>query len=120
MAAAYAWLIYHASHTNSNIEVCFIKNVSGFPCLSCGITRSVLLCFHGDVVAAFMLNPLGIAAALVLVSLPAWLLLDLLYKKQTFVHVVSVADRMLRRRYVYVPLIIIGALNWYWNILKGL
>ena len=38
---------------------CWFKEHYGFPCPTCGMTRSVILTMHGDFHNAFLLNPAG-------------------------------------------------------------
>jgi hypothetical protein len=37
---------------------CVFKGLTGIPCLTCGSTRSVVHLSHGDILAAFGMNPL--------------------------------------------------------------
>ena len=39
--------------------ICLFKHLFGYPCPSCGLTRSVFSFFHGDISGAFSFNPLG-------------------------------------------------------------
>lgn len=58
----YGWLVYqlHAAMSHSHgPTLCLIKNVTGIPCPSCGITRAVMAIIHGDMNGAFYSNPLG-------------------------------------------------------------
>jgi hypothetical protein len=41
--------------------ICPLKTLSGWPCPGCGLTRSLVLCAHGDWAQAFVFHPLGIA-----------------------------------------------------------
>lgn len=38
---------------------CWFREHYGFPCPTCGMTRSVILTIHGDFHNAFLLNPAG-------------------------------------------------------------
>jgi hypothetical protein len=51
--------------------LCWIKRWTGFPCLSCGLTRSFLHALHGDWRGAFTLHPLGPPLLLLCVCLAA-------------------------------------------------
>jgi hypothetical protein len=44
--------------------VCFLRQHTGVPCPTCGMTRSVVLALHGDLAPALEINPAG----------PAWVL----------------------------------------------
>ncbi len=43
---------------------CVFKALTGIPCPTCGSTRSIVYLSHGDVISAFLMNPLvGLCAA---------------------------------------------------------
>ena len=50
---------------------CWFKEHYGFPCPTCGMTRSVILTLHGDFHNAFLLNAAGplLIAGLILVTI---------------------------------------------------
>lgn len=121
--AGYAWVGYNllngdhsATHT-----LCVFKNITGLPCPSCGITRSVLCLAHGDVAQALLINPLGLLAAVLLVVIPCWITIDLISGDQSLLRKFKSAEYTLRtRKLLYVPLIVLMVMNWGWNILKEL
>lgn len=41
-------------------SMCPFRTLSGWPCPGCGLTRSLVLCAHGDWAQAFVFHPLGI------------------------------------------------------------
>jgi Protein of unknown function (DUF2752) len=41
---------------------CLFHDLTGRPCMTCGMTRSAIQFFHGDFLAAFQWNPLVFAA----------------------------------------------------------
>ncbi len=55
------------------LRPCPFKAFVGLPCLSCGMTRCVVAFSHGQIVEAFLINPLGgvAVAALALFTLYA-------------------------------------------------
>lgn len=56
-----------------DLQLCAVKAISGYPCPSCGITRSMVEIGHGDVGRALSFHPLGpalFAVLLVLVAVP--------------------------------------------------
>jgi Protein of unknown function (DUF2752) len=55
-ALGIAWVL---PMDGAGLPPCWIKRWLGFPCLSCGLTRSVLHTLHGDWQAALQLHPLG-------------------------------------------------------------
>ena len=42
---------------------CVFHNLTGYPCLSCGFTRSILSMMHGNLLHAISMNPLCVAVA---------------------------------------------------------
>ena len=104
---AWGWLLGQQvmqSH-NVGLTVCTLKAVTGYPCPSCGTTRSASALIAGRWQEGLYTNPLG---GVVLV----W--------RNTLQQVYKRAGRILQKRYVWIPLAVLIALNWVWNIQKGL
>jgi hypothetical protein len=97
-----------------------IKNVSGFPCPSCGTTRAVQLLFKGDYIASVLTNPFGIIVSGSMLFLPFWIVFDVLLKKHSFYTFYNKVESILKQKNIAIPLIILVVLNWIWNINKGL
>ena len=121
--AGYTWLAYNvftiASEAAPSVDACFIKQVSGIPCPSCGTTRSILALLSGDIANALWLNPLGLLAAVALITIPIWAFYDLVLRKSTLMRFYVKAESFIRRPVVAIPLILLVVLNWIWNITKG-
>lgn len=121
--AGYAWIVLHlfVSQTGAAPVGCLVKNISGFPCPSCGVTRSLLLLCSGLFHEALLMNPLGLFAAIALTILPLWILIDLLIQKNTLARTLLWTEQKIKRKKaIYIPLVALALLNWGWNILKGL
>jgi len=120
--AGYTWLGYHIVwHNHTAVTVCMFKNITGLPCPSCGITRSVLSLMQGDLYHAWMINPLGIIAALMLVAIPIWMAIDIVTARISLALAFRSAEEKIRtQKIIYIPLILLMAVNWGWNILKDL
>jgi hypothetical protein len=95
-----------------------IKNVTGFPCPSCGTTRAVQLLFKGDYTASILMNPFGIIISTVLTVFPFWIVIDLILKKETFYTFYNKIECLLKQKKIVIPLLILVILNWIWNINK--
>lgn len=119
----YLWLFYSISnHGVSSCDFgigCPFKLITGIPCPSCGVTRSVILFFNGNLLSAISMNPLGIVVSLLMILLPIGLLFDLIFKKLIVISAYDWIERTLKRVSVAIPLITIIVLNWIWNIYKG-
>ena len=88
LIACLAGLIYlfYNIHTlqSQTFRVCIIKNVSGYPCPSCGTTRAVTLLLKGIFIESLGLNPIGIVVTIIMIIFPIWILIDIILKKKFF------------------------------------
>ena len=120
---SYVWIGYNLSNTDSHLvgTLCLVKSATGIPCPSCGITRSVLLLFQGDIANAAWINPLGILASVLLIVIPMWILSDFFRKRNSLPLVYKRSEELIRsNKIIYLPLIALIAINWIWNISKGI
>lgn len=114
------WIILDYFNS-SEITVCPFKLVAGYPCPSCGTTRSITALLHGNILEAFMINPLGIVSSLIILSVVILLTLDLLTKKDYYYRVYRQVEKFLQTHQVFsIVLILLVITNWIWNISKGL
>ena len=105
----------------TNLPGCFFKQLTSYPCPSCGTTRSVkILLLEGDIGSAFVMNPMGILVASVMVAVPFWLVYDGITKKQTLYDACLKIKKIIATRRMGVFLIVVVTLNWIWNINKQL
>ena len=95
---------------------CWIKEVTGKPCPSCGTTRAAFLLVAGDWRASLHMNPLGLLNSLLYLVVAFWLGTDLIRGRSSF-------WRFVRRPWPAPFLWVLGILmlgNWWWNLSKGL
>ncbi len=120
--AGVSWIVFQGSSHISKTEssVCLIKNVSGIPCPSCGTTRSIMAISNGDFREALMINPLGFLMLLIMIIVPVWILIDLTSRKRSLHTFYVNTEEKIRQPMLAIPLTILVALNWIWNITKGL
>jgi hypothetical protein len=94
---------------------CAFKTITGLPCPTCGVTRTVIALSRGDLDGALFLNPLaaiaGGAALLYLLYAAAVLALRLPRFRPT---VSAIGARRLR-----VAAVAVLGLNWVWLIATG-
>ena len=118
-SAGFIYLLYQLYYPESSeYSVCIIKNISDFPCPSCGSTRAVQLVFKGDFMGSILMNPFGIIISAILTLLPFWIVIDLILKKETFYTFYNKMECLLKQKKIAIPLIILVLLNWIWNINK--
>lgn len=120
----YGWLYFSIQHQqqiqNNEFSVCVIKNATSIPCPSCGTTRAVMEISKGEISKSILLNPFGIIVALIMSICPIWITYDYLSIKDSFYQFYKKSEELLRRKKVYIPLLILVLLNWIWNINKNL
>jgi len=122
-AAGYTWLLltYYRNISNeSDFGVCLFKQVTGIPCPSCGSTRSVLSLLRGDFAGALFWNPFGILIMLILIISPAWMIYDIVLRKESLYIFYNRSEQFFKRKWIAIPAITLVLLNWIWNIYKGL
>jgi hypothetical protein len=123
LLVGYSWIGFQLSHSSQHqdgFHFCLFKNLTGMPCPSCGITRSIIQFYHGHFEAALLINPLGLIAAIMLVATPLWMIHDVFRGSQSMAYYYKKTEFVLRKQKVYIPIIAVLILNWYWNIEKGL
>lgn len=107
--------------SNAAITVCPVKLLTGYPCPSCGTTRSISALFNGHVVDAFMINPFGILSTLILISVILLLCLDLITQKDYYYRMFNKVEKFLQKNKLFSAVLILLVIsNWIWNITKGL
>jgi Protein of unknown function (DUF2752) len=120
----YAWLGINIGKQSSGgsavPEVCLFKRMTDIPCPSCGSTRSVTHLLNGDFSSAFMVNPMGMLISLILLIGPLWMAYDLVLHRQSLWTFYGEMEKIIRKKSVAIPLILLVTANWAWNIFKGL
>lgn len=117
---AYALLAWSFSTNTSGPTVCLFKQLTSLPCPSCGSTRAILELAHGNLLQAFLLNPIGIFLAGLLVVLPLWIGKDVLTGSHSFFIRFQQTNLLLKKPAILLPFLALVAVNWWWNITKGL
>jgi hypothetical protein len=114
----YIWLFLNIR--GSHFHACHFKNVFNIPCPSCGTTRGVIELLNGNIIASVLINPLSLIYLSAAIIIPLWLLYDLFFKKSTLYKTSLKLNRIIKKKRVLIPLFIIIAINWMWNIYKNL
>ena len=114
--------LFYTIHTlqSQTFRVCIIKNVTGYPCPSCGTTRAVTLLLKGRFIESLVLNPIGIVVTIIMIIFPIWILIDIIFKKETFYFWYKKAEGTIRKPWLASILIVLVLLNWIWNLYKHL
>jgi len=51
-------LVWLSAHFHQPVQLCLIKRLTGVPCPTCGFTRGAIALLNGNVVQAWLFNPL--------------------------------------------------------------
>lgn len=117
---AYLLVFWTAHAPESSFSVCLFKQVTDLPCPSCGSTRAIVSLANGHLWEAFLYNPIGLFLGLLLILLPLWALIDLLLGRQSMFLQYQQVNTRLKNPKILVPFLLLIAVNWIWNITKGL
>jgi hypothetical protein len=74
----------------------------------------------GHPISSLQANPIGIIVLLIMIISPLWILTDVLFKKESFLHYYGLAENCLKSKWIAIPAIGLVIINWIWNICKGL
>jgi len=76
----------HNDHLKSEQSLCPFKCLTGFPCPSCGITKSIVYFYQGDLVKSVSYHILGPAVVIICVLVVVLLSIELRTNKDYFKH----------------------------------
>ncbi|MBK7642437.1 MAG: DUF2752 domain-containing protein [Planctomycetes bacterium] len=101
----------YGTHTHLGLPDCMTIEWWGVPCPGCGVTTSVCLAAHGQLLASLHNQPLGLACALLLAVAPLWAVRQHFAGRDLYAEV---------GRIVFKPWLVVGALfvlgAWAWKI----
>jgi len=117
--AGYAWLFWnykHAATLDTNLQVCLFHRITGVPCPSCGNTHALVYLMQGNIHKAIVTNPLSLVLAAMLLVIPAWIVVDILRKKNNFFAFYHKTEAFLKKRWVAIPSVAFVLLIWIFKI----
>lgn len=74
----------HDDHLKNDQSLCPLKMLTGFPCPSCGITKSIVYFYEGDIVKSITYHILGPAVVFFCLFIIGLLAIELKTKKEYF------------------------------------
>lgn len=101
---------------------CPFKTITGIACPGCGTTRSFnAIIMHHDVGEAIMrYNAFSVFELPMMLLVTIMLITDFVLQKHWLYDISVKVDTALKRKRVLIPIILLIAANWGWNIWKGL
>ena len=100
----------------TRLTFCPFKTVTGIPCPACGTTRATLQLLDGHWLDALYTNPLVLITHLLIWGSMVWMVVDVVRDKETFIPVMQTRWNP----WILIPILILLALNMWWNYVKGL
>ncbi len=94
---------------------CAFKTITGLPCPTCGVTRTVIALSRGDLDRALFMNPLAAIACGAALLYLVYAAAVLAFRLPRFRPTVSVAGA----RWWRVATVAVLAINWLWLIATG-
>lgn len=95
-------------------SVCGLRNATGLPCPTCGMTRAFVRVAHGDWNGALDVNPLGTVLCVVAALFVAWIVLRMTVLKRGFVWVATAREK----RIGAIALAVVLGVNWIYLLVS--
>jgi hypothetical protein len=92
--------------------VCVFHQLTGLPCLTCGMTRCGIEFFHGHFFAALKWNPLVFALLCGVVAFDLYALVTLAMRGPRL----RIVFRQVERKYARGVIVAVLALNWFYLV----
>jgi len=74
----------HDNHLETAQSLCPFKMLTGFPCPGCGITKSMVYCYEGDIIKSLYYHILGPFVIVFCIATITVLTIELITKKEYF------------------------------------
>lgn len=110
----YSPLLFYQSTINIPLPKCFFKNIIGFSCPGCGMSRATLALLNGDIPLSFSYNILCIPFTTTIIISLSWLTVDIIRQQTTFFKFVK-QDITNKYKFLLFSLLII---DWTINIIR--
>lgn len=94
---------------------CTFKSITHIPCLTCGMTRSIISLIHLNVIDAFKMNPLIFLTILILLLWGLWSLIALIIKPKH----IKIELTPTERRIIILSIVVLLIMNWLYLICAG-
>ncbi len=95
--------------------ICMFRTLTGYPCVTCGATRSVIAFFHGHFRAAWNLNPLIFSSLCAVVIFDVYALVTLALRTPRL----RIGNFTLQEKNIArIATVVLLALNWI-HVLRG-
>ncbi len=98
------WSVFSIPNHKTLITICPVKNLTGYSCPGCGLSRSIVFAAHGDFSHAFYYHPLWIIVLPLMIAFGSYHLVSLIINKRLN------TDHLLVRKFKLGQLLLLLAL----------
>jgi hypothetical protein len=117
--AGFFWLLFNLQYSDNHFTLCFFKNITGYACPACGMTRAMVAFLQGHFLQALYYNPLLILFLVLVFIISPAMFSDLIYGNNKLKALFEKIDRYFaKKRIIAVIFFILLILNWIWNLNK--
>jgi len=102
----------------STITPCIFKNLTSFPCPSCGATRGLLEILAGNFLSGLLINPISWIYVVGMLVLPVWILLAFLNNSDSLFRFYLKFEYFVKQKLIACSAVILVVANWMWNFYK--
>lgn len=113
------WL-YIAEEGEMTIIVCPSKLIYGLPCPGCGVTRAILMAFHGDLIEALAYNPNCLFAIVFVFVFPIIIGNSILKKKNYTEYIYNKVNEAVKNKFVLITLLLMEVCIWIHNVISDI
>jgi len=119
LITGFSWVLLNLLYDSSLSTVCIIKNLSGLPCPTCGVTDSMVFILNGDLLSAIEANAIGAPLVLLVLTLFVIGIYNLVVRKLTVSELYTGYEIWIKKNpwKVYLGVALIS-MNWLWVLFK--
>lgn len=114
----YVFVISFFGLDKLKVNSCFLKSITGFPCVTCGTTRAFLLLIKGEIYKSLLMNPLGLVLFIGTVSFLFLLIYDYFIGTKILNKLIEKVKLLQLNNRIIILLFLLLLLNWIWNVIK--
>jgi len=100
------------------VNSCFLKSITGYPCVTCGTTRAFLLLIKGEIYQSLLMNPIGLVVFISAASFLFLLIYDYFIGTKILNKLLEKVQGLRLNNRMIILLFLLLLLNWIWNVIK--
>lgn len=118
LGVSYVMLFSFFGFDKLKINSCFLKSLTGIPCVTCGTTRAFSLLLKGEIYESILLNPIALLVFIASISFLFLLVYDFFIGTNILNNLIEKTKLLQMNNRIIIILFLLLILNWIWNIIK--